>query len=70
MGSYHGIRSFHTFSHQKAVLLKFNWLDVWARYPPYDSIKIKTLGVLQYPRTRFMNRVLYCVAYYLAFKQR
>jgi len=31
MGSYHGKRSFDTFSHNKSVLIKTNYLDVFAR---------------------------------------
>lgn len=37
MGSYHGIKSFETFSHQKSVLKKACWLDLPLRYPPYQS---------------------------------
>ena len=37
MGQYHGKRSFDTFTHQKAVLKKSNWVDVWLRYPPFKN---------------------------------
>lgn len=37
MGSYHGEKSFETFSHQKSVLKKPFWLDIPLRYPPYKS---------------------------------
>ena len=37
MGSYHGYKSFETFSHQKSVLKKYNWIDLPLRYPPYKS---------------------------------
>lgn len=37
MGSYHGYKSFETFSHQKSVLKKYNWIDLPLRYPPYTS---------------------------------
>lgn len=45
MGSYHGKNSFNTFTHQKAVLWKTNWLDVPARYPPYTDTKKKVMGI-------------------------
>lgn len=35
MGSYHGKQSFLTFSHQKAVVKKYTWLDLVLRYQPY-----------------------------------
>ncbi|KAH8045658.1 hypothetical protein JL722_14148 [Aureococcus anophagefferens] len=41
---------FKTFSHQKAVLHKTPYLDLPARYPPYDSTKETMLAVLQHPR--------------------
>ncbi|KAH8051856.1 hypothetical protein JL721_11000 [Aureococcus anophagefferens] len=50
MGNYHGHYSFKTFSHQKAVLHKTPYLDLPARYPPYDSTKETMLAVLQHPR--------------------
>lgn len=37
MGSYHGRRSFETFSHQKSVLAKSTLIDVPLRYPPYGG---------------------------------
>lgn len=37
MGAYHGRWSFDTFSHQKAVVKKANWLDLTLRYAPYDG---------------------------------
>lgn len=43
MGSYHGDKSFETFSHQKSVLKKACWLDLPLRYPPYKS---KLIGKL------------------------
>lgn len=36
MGSYHGKKSFDTFSHYKSILNKSTWLDVPLRYPPYE----------------------------------
>lgn len=43
MGSYHGYKSFETFSHQKSVLKKSNWLDLPLRYPPYKSKLLEKL---------------------------
>ncbi len=37
LGSYHGKQSFDTFSHQKSIMKKSNWLDIPFRYPPYDG---------------------------------
>ncbi len=42
MGSYHGKRSFDTFSHKKSVLKKGTWLDIPMRYAPYKN-KLKWL---------------------------
>jgi len=41
-GSYHGKQSFDTFSHQKSIMKKANWLDIPMRYPPYSG-KLKWL---------------------------
>ena len=41
MGSYHGKKSFQTFSHEKSILKKATWLDLTMRYQPYDSAKEK-----------------------------
>lgn len=35
MGSYHGRRSFETFSHEKNILKKYRWIDLPLRYQPY-----------------------------------
>lgn len=43
MGSYHGIRSFNTFSHEKSVLKKHTWIDLPMRYQPYSSGKEKLI---------------------------
>merc|ERR1712000_156505 len=37
MGSYHGKRTFESFSHIKSVLVKTNYLDAPQRYPPYKE---------------------------------
>jgi aldehyde dehydrogenase (NAD+) len=42
IGAYHGKRSFDTFTHQKAVVKKGNWLDIPIRYAPYKG-KLKNL---------------------------
>ncbi|MDO5400784.1 MAG: aldehyde dehydrogenase family protein [Eubacteriales bacterium] len=39
MGSYHGKRSFDTFSHEKSILKKAGWLDLPLRYQPYTRVK-------------------------------
>lgn len=39
MGSYHGKKSFDTFSHEKAIVKKYNWLDLSLRYQPYNKLK-------------------------------
>ncbi len=43
MGSYHGIYSFRTFSHEKSVLKKYNWIDMPLRYQPYAAWKDKVI---------------------------
>ncbi|MDR3645582.1 MAG: aldehyde dehydrogenase [Clostridia bacterium] len=41
MGSYHGEKSFETFSHLKSVLTKSNTIDIKLRYAPYgDHLKL------------------------------
>lgn len=45
MGAYHGKLSFDTFSHQKSIVKKANWLDLPMRYAPYDD-KLKTIRKL------------------------
>lgn len=41
MGAYHGIKSFRTFSHEKSILKKYNWIDMPMRYQPYSKLKDK-----------------------------
>ena len=36
-GAYHGKRTFNTFSHQKPIVKKGNWLDIPIRYAPYKG---------------------------------
>lgn len=43
MGSYHGKKSFETFSHEKSILKKANWLDLPMRYQPYATWKDKAV---------------------------
>lgn len=45
MGSYHGKKSFETFSHAKAVVKKCNWLDLPLRYQPYAAWKDKMIRI-------------------------
>lgn len=39
MGSYHGKKSFDTFSHEKNVVLQPTWVDLPLRYAPYQRIQ-------------------------------
>ncbi len=39
MGSYHGKKSFDTFSHEKSIVKKHLWLDLPMRYAPYADWK-------------------------------
>lgn len=41
MGSYHGKKSFDTFSHEKSIVKKYTWLDLPMRYQPYNRVKEK-----------------------------
>lgn len=43
IGAYHGIKSFQTFSHEKSILKKYNWIDVPVRYQPYKPIHKKVI---------------------------
>ena len=43
MGSYHGKKSFETFSHEKSVLKKYCWVDMPMRYQPYKSMYSKVI---------------------------
>ena len=35
MGSYHGKKSFDTFTHEKSILKRSSFIDIPLRYPPY-----------------------------------
>ena len=39
MGSYHGKKSFETFSHEKSIVSKSTWIDLPFRYMPYGKAK-------------------------------
>ncbi len=43
MGSYHGQKSFETFSHRKSIIRKADWLDLPIRYQPYSKTKERLL---------------------------
>ena len=45
IGKYHGKSSFDTFSHQKGIVTRYNWLDISVRYAPYKG-KLKKLRTL------------------------
>jgi len=39
MGSYHGEKTFQTFTHYKSILKKRTWFDLPIRYAPYNNQK-------------------------------
>lgn len=39
MGSYHGKKSYETFSHEKSIVKKHTWIDLPIRYMPYTKGK-------------------------------
>lgn len=43
MGTYHGKKSFETFSHQKYILKKYNWIDLPMRYQPYKTLYLNLI---------------------------
>ncbi len=43
MGAYHGKLGFDTFSHEKSIIKRGNWIDPPVRYAPYTSKKFKVL---------------------------
>ena len=45
MGSYHGKRSYITFSHEKSIVKRGTWLDIPLRYAPYEG-KLKWIKTL------------------------
>lgn len=48
IGSYHGKKSFDTFSHKKSILKKANWLDIPLRYAPYKNKLISLKKILNW----------------------
>ena len=40
MGSYHGKKSFDTFTHTRSIVKKSTWLDLPMRYHPYSEKKL------------------------------
>ena len=45
MGSYHGKKSFDTFSHEKSIVKKSTLIDLPVRYAPYSRLKDRLLRV-------------------------
>ena len=43
MGSYHGRKSFDTFTHYRSIVKKATWLDLPVRYRPYTPFKRRLL---------------------------
>ena len=43
MGSYHGKRSFDTFSHERSIVKKATWMDLPIRYRPYSAARDRML---------------------------
>ncbi len=41
MGSYHGKAGFDTFSHHKTVMHKYNWFELFLKYPPYRKVSLR-----------------------------
>lgn len=45
MGAYHGMKSFQTFTHEKSILKKYNWIDMPMRYQPYRKMYDKMVRI-------------------------
>ena len=43
MGSYHGKKSFNTFSHIRSIVKKATWIDLPMRYYPFNEMKKKMI---------------------------
>lgn len=43
MGSYHGKKSFETFTHDRSIVKKSTWIDLKMRYHPYSDRKLKII---------------------------
>ena len=48
IGAYRGKQSFMTFSHQKAIVKRKNWLDIPFRYAPYNNKLSKLKKILKW----------------------
>lgn len=48
MGSYHGKKSFDTFTHYRSIVSKGTWLDLPVRYRPYTPLKDKIIRLLMH----------------------
>ena len=48
MGSYHGKRSFQTFSHEKSILKKSVLVDMPMRYQPYKKVYTKIVKLIMH----------------------
>lgn len=46
MGGYHGKYSFDTFTHEKSIVSKGNWLDLPVRYAPFSQKKLRIIKKL------------------------
>lgn len=46
IGNYHGIHSFHTFSHEKSILKNTGIFDIPHRFPPYTKEKLSFIRKL------------------------
>ena len=46
MGGYHGKYSFDTFTHEKSIVSKANWLDLPVRYAPFSQKKLRIIKKL------------------------
>ena len=48
MGSYHGIKSFETFTHERSTMIKSSGMETFmtARYPPYSKNKYTLFTLL------------------------
>jgi len=42
-GAYHGKKSFETFTHQKSVMKRYNWIDLPMKYHPYQQKYLKLI---------------------------
>ena len=43
IGSYHGKKGFETFSHQKSIMKRADWIDLPLKYPPYSNGKLNLI---------------------------